>query len=92
MESSEEFHSYCGRVNFENIFILYGTNVTLVLIPIFRKNIKTIYKDPKDHKCDYCEKYYQCSILKTQIKIVNDGNKDYKYEHCGKYFLLNLIK
>ena len=85
MESSEEFHSYCGRVNFENIFILYGTNVTLVLIPIFRKNIKTIYKDHKDHKCDYCEKFFsQCSNLKSQTKIVHDGNKDYKCEQCGK--------
>ena len=42
-------------------------------------------KNTKDHKCDYCEKFfYQCSNLKTQTKIVHDGNKDYKCEQCGK--------
>ena len=40
-------------------------------------------KNTKDHKCDYCERFfYQSSNLK---KIVHDGNKDYKCEQCGKY-------
>ena len=63
-------------LNIESVFEGLFTAIVLILI---------IWKNTKDHKCDYCEKFfYQCSNLKTQTKIVHDGKKDYKCEQCGK--------
>ena len=52
-------------------------------------HIKIIHQGQRNHKCDYCGKFYtRMTNLKINFKIVHEDQENFLCDSCEKFFTL----